>query len=216
MAKLSHQTLILATVISTMALLSEPCNSIAIPVRTRSRLQGANRNQEEARSHHANSQEIQVFVPGGAPQGSIHGPMLQDSSDHQPPVTAFSAHRYNGLSVTTGVTNITYDKEEIDLTNTFEHTKGYFQCQVPGLYYFSFSFWARTSTPLKIGLQHNGQTKAALFVGRGSLLEQASQNTILLLKERDRVWLEAYAPSIITPSTSPINIFNGYLINTIK
>ena len=131
------------------------------------------------------------------------------------PVTAFSAHRLKGLSVTTGTKNITYDKEELDLTNAFQHTKGYFQCQVPGLYCFSFTFWARTSTPLKVGLKQNGHTKAALFVGRGTLLEQASQSAILQLKQGDRVWLEAYGPSIITPSTSPINIFNGYLINAI-
>ena len=86
MAKLSHQTLVLATVISAMALLSEPCSSKAIPVRNRPghrnrqenerRRQPEARSQPEARTHHERSQEIQVYVPA-VPQGSIHGPRLQ-------------------------------------------------------------------------------------------------------------------------------------------
>ena len=83
MATVPNAILAFSVTISMMALLWEPCSSIAIPLRTRSRnsqhpLESDAENKipqewQPAQQRTGNTQEIHVYLPGDPP-GSIQGP----------------------------------------------------------------------------------------------------------------------------------------------
>ncbi|XP_072018728.1 uncharacterized protein [Amphiura filiformis] len=134
------------------------------------------------------------------------------STSYTPPSTqtsAFSAQLKRDL---TGSQTITFDVEDLDIGNDFDHTTGIFTCRITGLYFFTFSFAKWETSIADVSLRVNGVRKAWISIDVADAREMQSQSVVLMLQQGDEVKLVT-AGDMANYSDANINLFNGFLIH---
>ena len=126
-----------------------------------------------------------------------------------PSMSAFSAQLKRDL---VGSQTVTFDVEDLDVGNDFDHTTGIFICRIPGVYSFTFTFAKFESSVMDVSLQVNGERRAWIFVDVADAREMQSQNVLLELQQGDQVIL-ATNGDFRNYSGDYINFFNGHLIH---
>ena len=124
-------------------------------------------------------------------------------------MSAFSTQLKRDL---VGSQTVTFDREDLDVGNDFDHTTGIFICRIPGVYSFTFTFAKWEGSVMDISLQVNGLRKAWIYVDVADAREMQGQNVLLMLQQGDQVKLETIG-DFQNYSDDYINFFNGHLIH---
>ncbi|XP_077980204.1 uncharacterized protein LOC144435484 [Glandiceps talaboti] len=129
---------------------------------------------------------------------------------------AFSVARQNGMSGTGSEQTITYTHSILQENANIDINTGVFTCQVPGIYYFSFTFFSYSGKYLLIALKLNNDDKFVIYQTSLSGHRMQSQSGMLHLDQSDQVKLVLGANTIYRfhyRGNSHCNTFNGYLIS---
>ena len=120
--------------------------------------------------------------------------------------------RSSGLIAGASNVKITYDKQTIDYGYNILTTEGIFVCDIAGVYFFSFSAYARTDK-CQVGLYKNNLREMTACAS--GVYVNVSNSIVLSLQVGDRVWLELHSNSIIhsNSASNKLNSFSGYLIH---
>ncbi|XP_077979454.1 uncharacterized protein LOC144434818 [Glandiceps talaboti] len=132
---------------------------------------------------------------------------------------AFSVARQSGMSGTSSEQNITYTHSIVQENANIDINTGVFTCQVPGIYYFSFTFYSYSGKKLWILLKLNDEYKFRIYQPSQSGYRMQSQSGMLHLGQGDQVKLVLGAGThyrfyyTTTANSHYTNTFNGYLIS---
>ncbi|XP_077980203.1 uncharacterized protein LOC144435483 [Glandiceps talaboti] len=132
---------------------------------------------------------------------------------------AFSVARQSSMFGTSSEQTITYSHSIVQENANIDINTGVFTCQVPGIYYFSFTFLSYSGKKLWIALKLNNEYKFLISQTSQSEYRMQSQSGMLHLDQGNQVKLvlgasTSYRFHYYTGGNSHYgNTFNGYLIS---
>ncbi|XP_077986367.1 uncharacterized protein LOC144440830 [Glandiceps talaboti] len=127
---------------------------------------------------------------------------------------AFTVDRDTSLAGTSSEQTITYTDIILQENANIDINTGVFTCQVPGIYYFSFSFHSYPNKSLIVKLKHNNSVQFTIYQSSLSGYRMQSQSGMLHLNQGDEIKLVLYQSTNqgFSNTSWPVNIFTGYLV----
>ncbi|XP_077986366.1 complement C1q-like protein 2 [Glandiceps talaboti] len=127
---------------------------------------------------------------------------------------AFTVERDVYLSGTSSEQTITYTDIILQENANIDINTGVFTCQVPGIYYFSFSFLSQNNKYLYVKLKQNKSVQFGIYQSSQSGNRMQSQSGMLHLIQGDEIKLVLHSGTNqgFFQTSWPVNIFTGYLV----
>ncbi|XP_077987907.1 uncharacterized protein LOC144442434 [Glandiceps talaboti] len=86
--------------------------------------------------------------------------------------------------------NITFDFKLANKGKYFDMRSGVFTCQIPGIYYFSFTMRSYDNKTIGVTLLKNGEAQVSMSTDPSERKVMQTQSVMLQLDEADQVWLQ--------------------------
>ncbi|XP_070558989.1 complement C1q tumor necrosis factor-related protein 2-like [Ptychodera flava] len=151
-------------------------------------------------------------VKGDTGEPGIKGQKGEEGEVQQVKV-AFTVTRESRIIGTSAEQTITYTDVIVNQGANIDVNSGVFICEVPGIYYFSFTFRSYSGKYLYIRLKQNDSYKFAVYQTFQSVYNTHSQSGMLHLNQGDQVKLVMPAgTSYQAHYCTHCNVFNGFLV----
>ncbi|XP_070558990.1 complement C1q tumor necrosis factor-related protein 2-like [Ptychodera flava] len=151
-------------------------------------------------------------VKGDTGEPGVKGQKGEEGEVQQVKV-AFTVSRGSGITGTSAEQTITYTDVIVNEGANIDVNTGVFTCEVPGIYYFSFTFKSYFEKYLYIRLKQNDSYKFAVFQTSQPMYNTHSQSGMLHLNQGDQVKLVMPAGTHCQAHyCTHCNVFNGFLV----
>ncbi|KAL4217358.1 Complement C1q-like protein 2 [Mactra antiquata] len=126
---------------------------------------------------------------------------------------AFSAGLTSMVNLTTNGT-VVFNKEFIDLGDTYDNQTGVFTCSRPGVYMFLYHGLSETSGQMWLDLYKNGAYEITAYAHNGQDYAAASNSILMDLNVGDTVFIRGHGSSqLYGTQTEVYATFSGYLLS---
>ncbi|XP_077993053.1 complement C1q tumor necrosis factor-related protein 1-like [Glandiceps talaboti] len=110
---------------------------------------------------------------------------------------------------------VTYTHTFVNTADNMNLSEGVFTCQIPGMYFITFTTLNDEDKTIGAYIMQNNQPKVRMNAAQGKSRGMQSQSVILQLQQNDRVWVRVDAsPNVSLHSDRKLQTtFSGYLIH---
>jgi len=127
----------------------------------------------------------------------------------------FSVGRTSSIKGQSTVVTVNYDRTMVNIGDDMNINTGIFTCQVPGVYFFTFTYFKEVNKLAAGYIMKNDEQMVRLYSGNKDWKGMQSQSVTLNLVVGDQVWvaLDSYNKIEIFSSSKTHITFNGHLIS---